>query len=76
MGVPTLDTQRTMATSFILRNANVLDESGGFDERVDVAVADGIISAVGSGVTLPDASSIDFSDRWLMPGVFDNPEIA
>ena len=66
-----MDTQRAMPASFILRNANVLDESGGFGERLDVAVENGIISEVGSDVTLPDASSIDFSDRWLMPGVFD-----
>ena len=66
-----MDTQRAMPASFILRNANVLDESGGFGERLDVAVENGIISEVGGDVTLPDAPSIDFADRWLMPGVFD-----
>jgi len=66
-----VDTQRAMPASFILRNANVLDESGGFGERLDVAVENGIVSEVGGDVTLPDSPSIDFSDRWLMPGVFD-----
>jgi len=36
-----------MPASFILRNANVLDESGGFGERLDVAVENGIVSEVG-----------------------------
>lgn len=61
-----------MTTSFVLRDANVLDESGGFNGPVDVSVADGRITAVQSSATaVDDAVSVDCSDLWLMPGVFD-----
>jgi imidazolonepropionase-like amidohydrolase len=60
-------------TSFVLRAANVLDESGGFTGPVDVAVHEGRITAVGRDVALPaeDSVQLDASDLWLMPGVFD-----
>lgn len=61
-----------MTTSFVLRDANVLDDSGGFDGPVDVSVADGRIVAVEPNAAAVDgAASIDCSDLWLMPGVFD-----
>jgi imidazolonepropionase-like amidohydrolase len=60
-------------TSFVLRSANVLDESGTFTGPVDVAVHDARITAVGQDVALPadDAAQFDAADLWLMPGVFD-----
>lgn len=61
-----------MTISFVLHNANILDESGGFSGPVDVSVADGRIAAVESNATVSDgAVSVDCSDLWLMPGVFD-----
>jgi imidazolonepropionase-like amidohydrolase len=55
----------------LLRNANVLDESGGFTGPQDILVDDGVITAVGSGLPGGDAQSIDLEGLFLMPGVFD-----
>lgn len=56
----------------MMRGANVLDESGGFTGPVDVAVEDGRITAVARDApAAPGADSVDCSDLWLMPGVFD-----
>jgi imidazolonepropionase-like amidohydrolase len=61
-----------MTTPFVLRDANVLDESGGFSGPVDVSVADGRIVAVEGNAEAGDgAVSIDCSGLWLMPGIFD-----
>jgi imidazolonepropionase-like amidohydrolase len=58
-------------SSFVLRGANALDESGGFTGPVDVAVAEGRVVAVEPNTNLADAPSVDFSGLWVMPGVFD-----
>jgi imidazolonepropionase-like amidohydrolase len=58
-------------SSFVLRNATVLDESGGFTGPVDIAVAGGRVAAVEPNADLDDATSIDFDGLWVMPGVFD-----
>jgi imidazolonepropionase-like amidohydrolase len=57
-------------SSFVLREANVLDESGGFTGPVDVHVEDGRIAAVGRDLDV-EAPSHDFSGTWVMPGMFD-----
>jgi imidazolonepropionase-like amidohydrolase len=50
----------------------VLDESGGFEGPVDVALRDGVVEGVGKDLSLGDYASLDeFSGLWLMPGVFD-----
>jgi imidazolonepropionase-like amidohydrolase len=56
--------------SFVLREAQVLDESGGFGGPLDVHVEDGRVAAVGAGLSV-DAPSFDFSGLWLLPGMFD-----
>ena len=58
-------------TSFVLREANVLDESGSFSGPLDVRVADGRIADVGNNLGSDGAESFDFSGLWLLPGVFD-----
>jgi len=58
-------------SSFVLREANVLDRSGGFSGPLDVHVEGGRVVAVGENLTVPGAASLDFSDLWLMPGMFD-----
>lgn len=61
-----------MSSPFVLRGANVLDESGGFTGPLDVVVEDGRITAVERNArAAPDAVAVDGSDLWLMPGVFD-----
>jgi imidazolonepropionase-like amidohydrolase len=58
------------ASSFVLREVQVLDEAGGFSEPLDVHVEDGRVAAVRSSL-VTDAPSYDFAGLWLMPGVFD-----
>jgi imidazolonepropionase-like amidohydrolase len=60
-----------MMEGFVLRNVNILDESGGFIGPVDVAVRQGQVETVGRSLSVPDLGSVDFSDLWLLPGVFD-----
>ena len=55
----------------IIRNALLYDGSGELPRRADVAVADGRIAAVGSG--LGEArESLDAAGLALMPGIIDN----
>jgi imidazolonepropionase-like amidohydrolase len=61
----------TVPASFVLREAQVLDESGSFGGPVDVHVSAGEVVDVGHGVPADGASSIDFSGLWMLPGVFD-----
>jgi imidazolonepropionase-like amidohydrolase len=61
-----------VSRAFVMRGANVLDESGIFTGPLDVAVEDGRIAAVErDAAAAPGATSVDCSDLWLMPGVFD-----
>jgi imidazolonepropionase-like amidohydrolase len=58
--------------TFVIRNAYVLDESGGFDGEPDIVVVNGVIEAVGSNLAAPDdATEHDFGGLWLLPGIFD-----
>lgn len=57
-------------SSFCLREANVLDESGEFTGPLDVVVVDGRIAAVGRNQTT-DAPSLDAAGLFLLPGIFD-----
>ena len=61
----------TLPESFVLREAQVFDESGSFDGRTDVWIVDGRIAAVGADLRAHGAMSFDFSGLWVMPGVFD-----
>lgn len=56
---------------YVLRGAQVLDESGGFSDPLDVHVRARRVIEVAENVEAPDASSVDFSGLWLLPGIFD-----
>ena len=59
-------------TSLLLRDATVLDESGGFTGPVDVLVVDGTVSAVGPNLRAPaDVLVADFADLFVLPGLVD-----
>src|SRR6476646_6268089 len=60
-----------MQPPFTPRTAKSWKDPAVSGNRSAVGAENGIGSEVGGDVTLPDAPSIDFSDRWLMPGVFD-----
>jgi imidazolonepropionase-like amidohydrolase len=48
-----------------------LHETGDFRGPSDVAIEDGLISAVGPDLPLSSAPSYDLSGSWLLPGMFD-----
>jgi imidazolonepropionase-like amidohydrolase len=62
-------------STLVLREVRALDASGSFTDAVDVAVADGIVTAVRpvarSMPAPPGARQVDAAGLWLMPGVFD-----
>ncbi|MDM4772049.1 amidohydrolase family protein [Solimonas sp. SE-A11] len=61
-----------MRWDVLFRNALVFDGSGAKPQLQDVAVRDGSIAAIGSG--LPEqqaAETVDVAGRWLMPGLLD-----
>ena len=60
-----------VAEQYVLREANVLDASGSFVGPIDVRVEHDRVAQIGKNLHAPDLGSIDFSDLWLMPGVFD-----
>ena len=63
---------RPLSTTFTLRHVRVLQQDGGFSEPTDLAVDEGVISRVGSGVVARAGTpEYDFAGLWLMPGVFD-----
>ena len=60
-----------MSERFVLREVAVLDERGGFADRQDVLVEDGVVAAVGPRLAPGDADSYDCSGLWLLPGIVD-----
>ena len=60
-----------MTGSFVLHGATVLDEAGSFSGPLDVHIEDGRIARVGSGLRADDVPSLDFTELFLLPGVFD-----
>jgi len=57
--------------SFVIREANVFDDAGGFSGPLDVRVEGGIVREVGRHLVSSDAPSVDCAGRWLLPGFFD-----
>jgi dihydroorotase len=56
----------------VLRGGRVVDPSRGFDERADVLIRDGHITAVGSGLGTPDGAEVrDVHDQVVAPGLVD-----
>jgi imidazolonepropionase-like amidohydrolase len=61
----------TEPETFVLREAYVLEEDGGFAGPRDVLVAGGLVEAVGERLSAGDGVSYDCSDLWLLPGIVD-----
>jgi N-acyl-D-aspartate/D-glutamate deacylase len=57
---------------YLLRNADVIDGSGGPARQVDVHVKDGRIAAIGDLGRVPGAEVVDLSGLVLSPGFIDN----
>lgn len=61
------------AETLLLQGATVLDGIGGRIDRADVLLIDGKVSALGTGLEVPDdAVIIDASGKWITPGIIDN----
>jgi imidazolonepropionase-like amidohydrolase len=58
-------------TSFVIRETNVFDETGGFSGPLDVRVEGGLVREVGRNLASSDLPSLDCSGQWLLPGFFD-----
>lgn len=62
-------------SSLLLRNARLValhDGERAPDQPVDVAVTDGVVTAVAPGAERPDgADVVDAGGRWLIPGLWD-----
>ncbi|HEY9286502.1 MAG TPA: amidohydrolase family protein [Candidatus Dormibacteraeota bacterium] len=59
-----------MSASFVLRQAMVLDEEGGFSGPRDIQVVDGLVTRIGQDLRA-DGESYDFAGLWVMPGMVD-----
>ncbi|MDN5918126.1 MAG: amidohydrolase [Pseudonocardia sp.] len=59
----------------LLRDARILGEPGGWGrsgEPVDVRIEDGLVSAVGPGLSAAGAEVVDVDGRTVLPGLWDN----
>jgi imidazolonepropionase-like amidohydrolase len=60
-----------MGRPFLIKDVSVLGPEGSFGDPQDVAVADGVVTAMGTDLSDPGGPTYDLSGLWLMPGVFD-----
>ena len=51
-----------MTSSFVIKGASILDPAGGFSEGEDVAVVDGVVSAVGPNLATNGQSVLELND--------------
>lgn len=65
-----MSTSDASKIDLVLRGGRVVDGTGGPSRLVDVAVADGVIVAVGE-VSAPDADVVDLDGLVLAPGFID-----
>ncbi len=55
----------------LIRNSSVVDGSGGAPERLDVALRDGMICAMGASLRIDARTVVDAEGRTLAPGFID-----
>ena len=58
------------APALVIRNGTIMDGSGGDPFEADIAITDGQISAIGSGIP-KGAAEIDARDKLVTPGFVD-----
>jgi dihydroorotase len=56
---------------FVIKNGRIIDPANSKDEIGDVLVSGGKIEAVGRGLDLPGAKTLDASGLWVAPGLID-----
>jgi dihydroorotase len=58
--------------NYLLKNARLLDPANGVDLQGDLAVTDGVITAIGKGLTAPPGAEVhDLSGQIVAPGFID-----
>ena len=57
--------------SFVMREANVFNDAGGFDGPLDVHVECGVVRELGRNLGATHLRSLDCSGLWPLPGFFD-----
>lgn len=60
-----------MTSSLLIRNARIVDGTGGPSQQGDVAVRDGVIAAIGRDLPAQGARTIDARGKVLAPGFID-----
>lgn len=58
-------------TGLVVRGGRVVDPANGVDAVLDVAVADGVVVAVGPTVDVPGATVVDATGQLVLPGLVD-----
>ena len=58
-------------TTLLIRNARIVDGTGGPSSQGDVAVRDGVIAAVGRDLPATGTRTIDARGKALAPGFID-----
>lgn len=57
--------------ALLLEGGRVVDPAAGLDVTADVVIRDGVIVAVGRGLSIPKGERIDCSGKVVMPGLVD-----
>lgn len=55
----------------LLKNGRVIDPAQGIDGSADVLISEGKIAALATDLTFENASVIDCSGKWVVPGLID-----
>ena len=53
----------------IIQNGTIVSDTAAF--RADLLLEDGVVKAVGAGLSVPDAQVIDASGKYVLPGAVD-----
>jgi imidazolonepropionase-like amidohydrolase len=70
--VRTIEQVQYKSAATCLRGVNVLDESGGFEGPVDIAIRDGVVADISPSLPVANFTNIEeFAGQWVMPGIFD-----
>ena len=53
----------------IIQNGTIVSDTAAF--RADLLLEDGVVKAVGAGLSAPDAQVIEASGKYVLPGAVD-----
>src|SRR2546421_3460026 len=67
---PMADEAGSLPPAFVIREAMVLDESGGFTGPLDISIREGVVHGLQRNLRSEDPS-FDFRGLWVLPGMID-----